>query len=210
MDNPRAAAFHLCIDDSRLLFHLRNGDEEAFISLVRRHHAAMVGVARRHVASDRVAEDVAQDAWVAMLHGLDRFEGRSTLKVWLFAIVANIAKDHGRRERRSYPFSAIGEDAVIPEQLATASPEADPERRLMDSETRAVLMAAIRALPRRQRIVITLRDVWGMSGPEVCALLHLSAGNQRLLLHRARQSVRGVLSGAPTSPARSRAGSRAP
>jgi CRP/FNR family transcriptional regulator, cyclic AMP receptor protein len=117
-------------------------------------------------------------------------------KVWLFSIVTNLAKDRGAREARSLPFPALGEEVGVDED--------DPERKLIERETRAALMAAIGALPRRQRMVITLRDVCGLSGPEVCDLLRVSPGNQRLLLHRARRGVRERLN-APTTPARSRA-----
>ena len=161
----------------------------------------MVRVAFRYVGTARVAEEVAQDAWLALLRGLDGFEGRSTLKVWLFAIVTNLAKDRGVREARSFPFPAPLEEVGVDED--------DPERKLMERETRATLVAAIGELPRRQRLVITLRDVCGLSSPEVCDLLQVSPGNQRLLLHCARRGVRERLS-APTAPARSRASSRAP
>jgi RNA polymerase sigma-70 factor (ECF subfamily) len=202
VDSTAVAAFDPCIDDRQLLAALRSGDEDAFAALVRRHHATMVRVAFRYVGAARVAEDVAQDAWLALLRGLDGFEGRSTLKVWLFAIVTNLAKDRGVREARSSPFPALGEEVVADED--------DPERKLIERETRAALVAAIGALPRRQQIVITLRDVYGLSGPEVCELLQVSPGNQRLLLHRARRGVRQRLSSAPTAPARSRAASRVP
>jgi RNA polymerase sigma-70 factor, ECF subfamily len=202
VDIAPTTAFDFCIDDDRqLLSALRSGDEDAFAVLVRRHHATMVRVALRYVGIARVAEEVAQDAWLAMLRGLDGFEGRSTLKVWLFSIVTNIAKNRGVREARSFPSATVGEEVRVND---------DPERMLIEHETRAALVAAIGALPRRQRIVITLRDVWGLSGPEVCELLEVSPGNQRLLLHRARRGVRERLRNAPTSPDRSRAWSRAP
>jgi RNA polymerase sigma-70 factor, ECF subfamily len=202
VDRPPAPAFDPWIDDRQLLSALRSGDEDAFAVLVRRHHSTMVRVAFRYVRTARVAEEVAQDAWLAVLRGLDGFEERSTLKVWLFSIVTNIAKNRGVREARSFPSPALGEEIGVDED--------DPERKLIESETRAALVAAIGALPRRQRIVITLRDVWGLSGPEVCELLEVSPGNQRLLLHRARRGVRERLRSAPTSPARSRVSSRAP
>jgi RNA polymerase sigma-70 factor, ECF subfamily len=201
VDTAAVAAFDPFIDDRQLLSALRGGDEDAFAALVRRHHATMVRVAFRYVGTARVAEDVAQDAWLALLRGLEGFEGRSTLKVWLFAIVTNLAKDRGVREARSLPFPALGEEVVADED--------DPERKVIERETRAALVAAIGELPRRQRIVITLRDLCGVPSPEVCDLLHVSPGNQRLLLHRARRSVRDRLS-APTAPVRSRAASRAP
>jgi len=201
VDSAAVAAFDPLIDDRQLLSALRGGDEDAFAVLVRRHHATMVRVAFRYVGTARVAEEVAQDAWLALLRGLDGFEGRSTLKVWLFAIVTNLAKDRGVQEARSFPFPALGEEVVADEH--------DPERKLIERETRAALVAAIGELPHRQRIVITLRDLCGLTSPEVCDLLHVSPGNQRLLLHRARRRLRDRLS-APTAPARSRAASPAP
>jgi RNA polymerase sigma-70 factor, ECF subfamily len=202
VDRAAVAAFDARIDDRQLLSALRSGDEDAFAVLVRRHHATMVRVAFRYVGSARLAEEVAQDAWLALLRGLDRFQERSTLKVWLFAIVTNLAKDRGVREARSLPFPTLGDEIGVDED--------DPERKLIERETRAALVAAIGSLPRRQRIVITMRDVYGLSGREVCDLLQVSPENQRLLLHRARRGVRERLSGAQTAPARSRVASRAP
>jgi RNA polymerase sigma-70 factor (ECF subfamily) len=197
--------------DLKLVARLLDGDEGAFASLVRRHHGAMVGVAAAYVGGDRaVAEEVAQDAWLGMLRQLGRFEGRSSLRTWLFRILVNTAKTRGRRERRSVPFSALPagpeEPAVAPERFLPAgdrwaghwaSPPEDwdglPEERLLSMETVAVVRRTIDALPDGQRAVITLRDVEGWPAAEVCALLGISEGNQRVLLHRARSRVRGAL-----------------
>jgi RNA polymerase sigma-70 factor, ECF subfamily len=196
--------------DLELVARLLDGDEGAFASLVRRHHAAMVAVAAAYVGGDRaVAEEVAQDAWLGMLRQLGRFEGRSSLRTWLFRILVNTAKTRGRRERRSVPFSALAgpeEPAVAPERFLPAgdrwaghwaSPPEDwgglPEERLLSAETMAVVRRTIDALPDGQRAVITLRDVEGWPAAEVCALLHIAEGNQRVLLHRARSRVRRAL-----------------
>ena len=182
---------------------LRAGDEAAFVELVRRHHATMLHVARGFVATDTVAEEVVQETWVAVLDQLDRFEGRSTLKTWIFRILVNRAKSRGVREHRLVPFSSLqrGDDgpAVDPSQFrdgawATAPrPWQDPERRLMSLDARAALRAALAALPPRQRMVIALRDVEGLPADEVAELLSLSECNQRVLLHRARARLRSVL-----------------
>jgi RNA polymerase sigma-70 factor (ECF subfamily) len=196
--------------DLELVERLLAGDQEAFASLVGRHHAAMVGVAATYVGGDRaVAEEVAQDAWLGMLRQLGRFEGRSSLRTWLFRILVNTAKTRGRRERRSVPFSALAgpeEPAVAPERFVPAgerwaghwaTPPRDwaslPEERLESKETTAVVRRAIDRLPDGQRAVITLRDVEGCPAAEVCALLGITEGNQRVLLHRARSRVRRAL-----------------
>jgi len=196
--------------DRKLVGRLLDGDEAAFASLVRLHHAAMVGVAMAYVGGDRaVAEEVAQDAWLGMLRQLARFEGRSSLRTWLFRILVNTAKTRGRRERRSVPFSALvgpDEPAVAPERFEPpgrrwaghwASPPRDwggvPEERLESKEAIAVVRRAIDGLPDAQRAVITLRDVEGWSAAEVGGLLRVTEGNQRVLLHRARSRVRSAL-----------------
>jgi RNA polymerase sigma-70 factor, ECF subfamily len=196
--------------DRELVARLLDGDEAAFASLVGRHHAAMVGVAAAYVGGDRaVAEEVTQDAWLGMLRQLGRFEGRSSLRTWLFRILVNTAKTRGRRERRSVPFSALDgpdEPAVAAARFEPpgarwaghwASPPSDwggmPEERLASRETQAVVREAIDGLPDGQRAVITLRDVEGWPAAEVCGLLGISEGNQRVLLHRARSRVRREL-----------------
>jgi RNA polymerase sigma-70 factor (ECF subfamily) len=152
-----------------------------------------------------VAEDIAQDAWVRVLHGIDGFEGRSSLKTWLFRIVVNRAKSLGGREARSVPFSAVGGDgpSVDPDRFVgdshryagnwAAPPARWPEDRLIGEETHTVITAAIDDLPPLQRSVIMLRDVDGATAEETCEVLSLTDGNQRVLLHRARSYVRRAL-----------------
>ena len=189
---------------------LRAGDEAAFLALVRRHNAAMVRVAQIYVGSRATAEEVAQDAWVGVLKGLDRFEGRSSLKTWLFRIVTNLAKTRAVREGRTIPLSAlrtpenVPEPALEPERFRAdddprwpghwaSKPSEWPEERLLAAETTAIVASAIDALPPSQRAVITLRDVEGWSAEDVCNALELAETNQRVLLHRARSKVRKAL-----------------
>ena len=197
--------------EASLVDALRLGDEAAFSELVHRHHAGLRRVARAHVSSDALAEEVVQEAWLAVVAGIDRFEGRSSIKTWLFRIVMNIARTRGRRERRTLPFSALraeDEDAspsVPPERFQTQRdawpghwatpprPWEDPERRLGALEAREHLRSALRKLPAAQQTVVTLRDVEGLGADEVCRLLGLSEGNQRVLLHRGRARLRAAL-----------------
>jgi RNA polymerase sigma-70 factor (ECF subfamily) len=196
--------------DTRMLAALRAGDEDAFAELVRRYHASLKRVARAYVSTDSVAEEVVQETWLAAIAGLERFEERSSLKTWLFHILVNKAKTRGVRERRTVPFASLtreggDEPSVAPERFRRAGdawpghwalpprPWEDPERRLQSLEARERLRAAIRALPQVQQAVLTLRDVEGLDPGEVCALLDLSDGNQRVILHRARARVRDVL-----------------
>ena len=197
--------------DAELLTRLRRGDEHAFRTLVGRHHATMLRVARLHVRDRQAAEEVVQETWLAVVQGLERFEERSTLKTWLFRILTNVAMRAGARERRSVPFSALAEaedtgpsvdpDRFLPPDHAlfpghwaimpTRWPT--PEEGLLSGETRQVIAAAMADLPVAQRTVIGLRDVEGWSAEEVCAALEISAGNQRILLHRARSRVRSAI-----------------
>jgi RNA polymerase sigma-70 factor, ECF subfamily len=196
--------------DASLLAALRAGDEDAFAALVTRYHASLKRVARAYVSTDAVAEEVVQDTWLAAIRGLDRFEQRATIKTWLFHILANQAKTRGVRERRTVPFASLAraegeEPAVSPDRFQRDGdawpghwampprPWEDPERRLESLEAREQLRAAIAALPATQQAVLTLRDVEGLDGEEVCDLLDLSAGNQRVILHRARARVRADL-----------------
>jgi len=196
--------------EDRLIAALRAGDEQAFATLVRRHHASLKRVARAYVSTDAVAEEVVQETWLAVVAGIERFEQRATLKTWLFHILTNKAKTRGVRERRSVPFASLaraGEDAptVSPDRFQREGdawpghwatpprPWEDPERRLASLEAREYLRAAIAALPATQQAVLTLRDVEGLDSDEVCELLDLSAGNQRVILHRARARMRNEL-----------------
>ncbi|MGH3032969.1 MAG: RNA polymerase sigma factor [Gaiellaceae bacterium] len=198
-------------EELRTVNALRRGDEAAFVLLVERHHASLVRLAMVYVGDRAVAEEVAQETWLGVIRGIDRFEGRSALKTWIFRILANTAKTRAERERRSIPLSALAPDtdepAVDPERFLDpghprwaghwATPPASwdgiPEDRLLAKETLGCIAEAIDALPGAQREVITLRDVEGWTSEEVCALLELSEGNQRVLLHRARSKVRRAL-----------------
>ncbi|HKE99712.1 MAG TPA: sigma-70 family RNA polymerase sigma factor [Actinomycetes bacterium] len=189
--------------DEALLAALRGGDEEAFIRLVDGYHASMLRVASAYVPSTAVAEECVQEAWLGVLQQLDRFEGRSSLKTWIFRILVNIAKTRGARERRSVPFSSIEEaQAPAPGMRFTpsghwlvppASWEDIPEQRLASAETMAEIGRAIDALPPSQRAVLTLRDVEGWTAAAVGELLGVTDANQRVLLHRARTKVRASL-----------------
>ena len=185
---------------------LRAGDASAFRDLVRRHHAAMVAVALRYVHDRQVAEDVVQETWLALIERLDRFEGRSSLKTWLFTVLSNRARTHWRRQTRVVPgLEDGGWAAVDPDRFRGphdrwpghwARPPVDwdvPAARTEAGELRDVIHRAIRQLPAGQAAVITLRDVEGWTATEVCAALDLSPGNQRVLLHRARSRVRSAL-----------------
>ena len=190
-------------EDAQLLEALRAGDEGAFTALVDRYGASLLRVAQLYVPSRAVAEEVVQETWLAVLTGIERFEGRSSLKTWLFSILANKAKTRGQREARSLPFSAFAGDcdedetAVTVDRFArdghwTAPPRGVPEERLLAGETKRVIEQAIGGLPPNQRAVITLRDVEGLSAEEACNVLGLSETNQRVLLHRGRAKVRAA------------------
>jgi RNA polymerase sigma-70 factor, ECF subfamily len=191
-------------DDRALLERLRAGDEHAFEALVARHDRALRRVARTFVRTDSAADDVVQETWLGVLRGLSAFEGRSTLRTWIFRILVNTARTRATRDARSVPFSAIETDegpAVEPAAFAadgrwsSAPPrlDADPETGLLSAELRQHLLRAVDDLSPDQRAVITLRDLVGLTAPEVCDLLELTDGNQRVLLHRARARVRTAL-----------------
>jgi RNA polymerase sigma-70 factor, ECF subfamily len=193
----------LAYDEQRLVEALRSRDEAAFESLLDRYSSSMTRIARLYVRSAAVADEVVQEAWLGVLEGIDRFEGRSSLKTWIFRILTNIAKTRGEREGRSIPFSALEdpeEPSVEPERFALrhwiAPPEnwrTIPAQRLLSRETLGVIERAIEALPPSQQAVISLRDVEGWSSEEVRNTLDLSETNQRVLLHRARSKVRQAL-----------------
>jgi len=181
---------------------LRAGDEATFERLVREYSPAMLRVAQLYVGSRAAAEEVVQDTWIGVLNGIGRFEGRSSLKTWIFRILTNIAKTRGQREGRSVPFSALGsgdDQAVDPDRFAQdgqwASPPRSfgPEERLLGRETLDVVERAIAALPPSQALVIAMRDVEGFGAEETRNVLGISETNQRVLLHRARSKVRQAL-----------------
>ncbi len=197
-------------DDARLVEGLRAGDEAAFAELMRMYGAGMLRVAQMFVSSRSVAEEVVQEAWLGVLRGIDRFEGRSSLKTWLFRIVTNTAKTRGVREARSVPFSSLGDDrsdsTVPPDRFLSdgerfpghwAVPPSSwagvPEARLLATETMDVIRRELERLPPSQRAVLELRDIEGLSTEEVCNALDLTETNGRVLLHRARAKVRAAL-----------------
>jgi RNA polymerase sigma-70 factor (ECF subfamily) len=197
--------------DADLAARLRAGDEAAFLALVDRYGALMLRIALSHVPSPAVAEEVVQEAWLGVLSGIGRFEGRSSLKTWILRICANRAKTRGERERRTVPMSSLAPEdedapAVDPDRFQgpdgrypggwaafPAAWQALPEERLLARETLGCVQAAIRVLPARQQDVIVLRDVEGWSSEDVCEALEISEANQRVLLHRARSRVRAAL-----------------
>jgi len=200
-------------EERHLIAALRRGDEASFVALLERYHSALVRVASAYVPNRAVAEEVAQETWLAVVRGIDGFESRSSLKTWIFGILVNQARRRGQREGRCIPFSALaaaecedGEPAVEADRFVPAggprahhwaSPlrawEGAPEERLLAGEARARIQAAIDVLPPTQRTVITLRDIQGCSAAEVCDLLGLTETNQRVLLHRARSKVRRAI-----------------
>jgi RNA polymerase sigma-70 factor, ECF subfamily len=197
-------------DEQRLIESLKAGDERAFARLLDEYSSALFRVAMAHVGTRSVAEEVVQETWLGVISGIDRFEGRSSLKTWIFRILTNTANTRGQRERRIVPFSALGptdneasvdadrffppDHARYPDHWALGPTAWEtPEEGLLSAETREVILRAIDELPEAQRTVVTLRDVQGWSPEEVCDALQLSDGNQRVLLHRARTKVRAAL-----------------
>lgn len=197
-------------DEERVVAALAAGDEGTFQELFRRKYPLMKRVARRYVDSDATADEVVQETWLAVLGGIGRFEGRSSLNSWIFSILANQARKRGVRERRTVPLSSLGpsdgeepsvdadrfhgEDGVWPGHWATPPrPWQRPERRLLSLEARGHLRQALAQLSESQRAVVALRDVEGCSAEEVCEMLELSPENQRVLLHRGRSRLRAAL-----------------
>jgi RNA polymerase sigma-70 factor, ECF subfamily len=198
------------VDETTLIAALRDGDESAFAQLVDRHAPSMLRVARGYVPSYEIAEEVVQETWIALLKGVDRFEGRSSLRTWLFAVMINIAKARGVRERRDADaaVAAYTGGTVDPARFREAGdpypgkwkqgegpspfPET-PEGSVLGNELVAVARRGLDRLPDRQRIVVTLRDMLGFDSDEVCELLDITMANQRVLLHRGRAAVRQVL-----------------
>jgi RNA polymerase sigma-70 factor (ECF subfamily) len=202
----------VALTEHDLIAALRRGDPDAFAMIVDRHSPAMIRVALAYVPSHGAAEEVVQETWIAVIRGLDRFEGRSALKTWIFRILTNVAMRSGARERRSVPFSALaeaehtGEPSIDPDRFLPADHARfpghwaimpirwlTPEEGLLAGETRGVIAAAVAELPAAQRTVISLRDIEGWTSEEVGEALEITPGNQRVLLHRARSHVRRVI-----------------
>ena len=188
--------------DAEVLRRLRAGDEEAFVTLVERYNGSMLRLALSFVPSRAVAEEVVQDTWLAVLRGLGRFEGRSSLRTWMFTILVNRARTTGVREQRTVPVADAGPvvDASRfgPNGAWSVPPEhwiEEAEERIEAGKLAGLLKTAIDGLPPRQREVVLLRDVEGMSSTEVCSVLAISEANQRVLLHRGRGKLRQVLEG---------------
>jgi len=186
--------------DAELLRRLRAGDEQAFVALVERYNGSMLRLAASFVPSRAVAEEVVQDTWLAVLRGLPAFEGRASLRTWMFTILVNRARTTGTREQRTIPVADAGPvvDASRfgPDGAWSAPPEhwiEEAEDRIEAEKLGGVLRVAIDGLPGRQRDVVLLRDVEGMSSAEVCDVLSISEANQRVLLHRGRGKLRQVL-----------------
>jgi RNA polymerase sigma-70 factor, ECF subfamily len=198
-------------DDAIVVAALRRGDEAAFSQLVAAYSSSLLRLAQDFVRTRAVAEEVVQETWLAVLQGIDRFEGRSSLKTWLYRILVNKAKTRGVREARTVPFSALApvddEERAVPEDRFRGpddlwpghwaspprAPDTVPEQRLLAREARARIAEALETLPDSQRVVVTLRDVAGWESDEVCEALGLSEGNQRVLLHRGRAKLRAAL-----------------
>jgi RNA polymerase sigma-70 factor (ECF subfamily) len=199
--------------DDELVAALRNGDEAAFAGLVDELNGPLTRLALAHVPSRAVAEDVVQDTWLGVIRGIDGFQGRSSLRTWIFQILLNTARTRGKREKRSLPFSSLrrggpegrdepavdadrfqGRRGEYPGHWARPPVEWDsPEERLAGDAARDVLLTAVAGLPERQREVLTLRDILGYSAEEARNALDVSETNQRVLLHRGRSKVRAAL-----------------
>ena len=187
-------------EDLYLLKRLQSGDEQAFVTLVNRYHDSMLRLARTFVHSHALAEEIVQDTWIGALRGIDRFEGRSSLRTWLLAILVNRAKTTGVRETRSVPiadvepavdaarFNSSGAWSAPPEQWVE-----DVEDRLGAAQLGGLIRSTLEAMPERQRAVVMLRDVDGLHSDEICQVLELSAANERVLLHRGRSRLRQAL-----------------
>jgi RNA polymerase sigma-70 factor (ECF subfamily) len=186
--------------DQDLLDRVRAGEEQAFMDLVCRHQAALVRLARTYVSSNAVAEEVTQDTWLAVLRGLAHFEGRSTFRTWLLQILVNRARSTGVREHRSVAVGDAGPVVDASRFDASGAWMSPPQHWVEDSDERLAaeslagpIRSALDELPPRQREVVLLRDVDGLSAEEVCDVLQISEANQRVLLHRGRSGLRGAL-----------------
>jgi RNA polymerase sigma-70 factor (ECF subfamily) len=205
VDTFESWLIHTERDESALIADLRAGDREAFGDIVDEHTPALLRVARSYVSSDAIAEEVIQETWIALLCGIDRFEGRSSLKTWLFTVTTNIAKRRGVRDRRdrdaAMAAATIDSSRFHPARTPNAGTWKEPpivfptgpEGVVLGAELRSIVQRELDKLPERQRIVVTLRDMLDFDAAEVCSLLDISATNQRVLLHRGRAGIRQVV-----------------
>jgi RNA polymerase sigma-70 factor, ECF subfamily len=202
--------------DQVVVDRLRAGDEQTFADLVDGWSGWMLRLARSHVPTQSAAEEVVQETWLAVLQGLDGFRGEASLRTWVYRILQNQAKRRGVRERRTVPFASLTPDddgpTVDPERFQGPAelhpggwrrfPDEWPEHAALSREVHEVVATALTDLPERQRVVVALRDLDGHSADEVCDLLGITVGNQRVLLHRGRAVVRARLetyfAGTPT------------
>jgi len=197
-------------DQADLVAALRAGDEQAFASLVRAWTPTMQRLASRHVRTQASVDDVVQEAWVAVIRGISNFRGDAALRTWAMTILVNIARKHGAKEARTIPWSSLADDEQTPAERPSRFLGADdkwaghwtsagtpapwsPERLLLSAEIRETLLAGLERLPERQRLVVALRDIDGIGPDEVCEILGVSEGNQRVLLHRGRVQLRAEL-----------------
>jgi RNA polymerase sigma-70 factor (ECF subfamily) len=202
-------------DDAELLSALKQRDERAFVALVERYQRPLLRLALVYCRSLAIAEEIVQDTWLGMIQGIDRFEGRASLKTWLFQILVNRARTRAEREGRNVSFSSFAEEAEAPGEPAVPPERFRPiddrwpnnwalpphswgesaDAGLLAGETMDLVKRAIAQLPSAQQQVITLRDIEGWPAEDVCNVLMISETNQRVLLHRARSRVRGALEG---------------
>jgi RNA polymerase sigma-70 factor (ECF subfamily) len=208
---------HLWPPDDDLVSALRSGDEATFERLLTAWSSSMLRLARSFVSTEASAEEVVQDTWLAVIQAIDGFEGRCSLRTWVYRILVNTAKKRGVRERRTVPWTSLSSydeepgptvDAAafrgptdrypggwrtFPTPWPSVTPAQSTESQVLSGEVRSHLRAALATLPERQRVVVTLRDVLGHTSDEVCEMLDLSVGNQRVLLHRGRARLREIL-----------------
>ncbi len=194
-------------DESVFIAQLKHGDEQAFLTLVERHHAGLMRMAMIFVSDTTLAEEIVQETWLAVINGIQKFEGNSSVKTWIFAIMSNQAKKHARRASRTVNLSALNNLTLddlhnvdahrFSGKGAWLEPPArwriNPEEALEKGRLLEVVKATIEELPEKQRIVFTMRDIQGFSTADVMSVLDITDANQRILLHRARAAIRAAL-----------------
>lgn len=189
------------VPDETLVAQVLAGDEDAFASLVARYQRPLLRLARGFVRDESLAEDVVQDTWIGLLRGIERFEGRSSFRTWLYRVLTNRAKTRGIKESRYLSLEAEAGTSAEDDDFTAeggwrrqpAPWTITPERLALSGEFRAVLEAALAELPPAQRTVVELRDIDGLDAAEVCNVLAVSETNQRVLLHRGRTKLRAAL-----------------